>query len=372
MLLRVICLFVLLGILVAGLWPFHAPRNEVNWLIQGNGLLFGKHGSIVSAEAFTAGPSQTDSSCSLEAWLEPRRVDSSGTILAFYRGDGGAVPFALRQSLSDLVLEHADQGELNRAKKKKIYVDDVFGHQKRVFVTITSGGLGTTVYADGALVKKSSSFRFSIRDLTGRLIVGNSPTTTDNWSGRLSEVAIYGRELSADEASEHYERLASGKPPGQTKIDSAKAVYLFKEGSGRVAHNEVDSATDLLIPERFFVLQEQFLEFPWDEFAPEWGYWKDVGVNIAGFMPLGFFFYAYFSSLRSIKRPAMITIVFGFAVSLTIEVSQAFLPTRDSGMTDLINNTLGTALGASLCAWIAKHDWFSRAGIPMGAMGNRS
>ncbi len=93
------------------------------------------------------------------------------------------------------------------------------------------------------------------------------------------------------------------------------------------------------------MLHEQFLERPWDEFRQDWNYWKDVGINVAGFIPLGFFFCAYFYSVRRIKRPVLLTVALGFAVSLTIEVLQAFLPTRDSGMTDLITNTLGTAVG---------------------------
>jgi hypothetical protein len=64
MLLRAICAFVLLGILVAGLWPFHAPKNEVSWLNHGSGLFFGKYGSIVSAGPIKADPIRADSACS--------------------------------------------------------------------------------------------------------------------------------------------------------------------------------------------------------------------------------------------------------------------------------------------------------------------
>jgi len=365
-LLRAICALVLLGIFVAGLWPFHAPRNQVKWLNGANGLLFKRHGSIVSAGEFAANPSQENAGCTLEIWLEPNRLDSSGTILAFYRPESRSVPFALRQSLGDLVILHTGYDQPRSLGKPKIYINDLFRHRQLVLVTIVSGESGTSVYTDGLLVRKVSNFKFSSGDLTGRLIAGNSPTTTDNWPGQMREIAIYRRQLSAAEILEH-SSLAKGTQPGLTESAGTIALYLFEEGSGGVAHNRVDSATDLLIPERFFILHPQFLENPRSEFRPDWNYWKNVGINIGGFIPLGFFFCAYLSMLRTMKQAVAITIILGFAVSLTIEVLQAFLPTRDSGMTDLVTNTVGTALGAIACVWIVKRPWLARTGISIFA-----
>ena len=128
------------------------------------------------------------------------------------------------------------------------------------------------------------------------------------------------------------------------------ALYLFKEGKGTVVHNQVEPSTDLLIPQRYFVLHSAFLVPPWKEFYPGWSYWKNIGINIAGFIPLGLFLCLYFTHILRMKQAVAASVVVGFLVSLTIEVSQAFLPTRDSGMTDIITNTLGTFLGAMLCS----------------------
>jgi len=352
-LLGVICVCVLAGILVAGLWPFHAPRNEVSWLSQGSGLRFGKYGSIVSAGTFETAPSKAENSCSLEIWLEPSRVNSSGTILAFYWPTSQTIPFALRQSLGDLVIQRGRHRQFSKAAG--IYVNDVFSQLKLVFVTISSGETGTAIYVNGTLVEKSTNFRFSNQDLTGQLIVGNAPLRTHNWSGQVYALAVYDRALPVAEVAQHFADWTKSKQPDPARNEGIVAHYLFNEGKGNIVHNQVDSSTDLLIPGRFFVLREQFLERPWDEFRSDWNYLKDVGINIAGLIPLGFFFRAYFAA-RNVKRATSLTIALGFAVSLTIEVLQAFLPTRDSGMTDLITNTFGTALGALLCTLSAKRN----------------
>ena len=112
-----------------------------------------------------------------------------------------------------------------------------------------------------ALVKRVPNFVISNRDLTGQFVVGNAPTTAYSWSGQLKGLAIYDRELSAAEVSQGFVDWTNGGPVRFSKGPTAVvARYLFDEGKGNVVRNQVDSATSLLIPERFFVLHEQFLE----------------------------------------------------------------------------------------------------------------
>jgi VanZ like family/Concanavalin A-like lectin/glucanases superfamily len=343
-----ICLLVLCGILVARLWPFHTPKNEISWLSNGNGVLFGDHGSILSAGAFKVRRMKEEFPCSLEIWLQPALVDRSGTILAYYRPEHLVAPFEVGQSSGNLVVQRTGFDPTHASRAQIHYVHDLFSHVQPVFVTISSGQAGTTVYADGALVKKFPNFGFSSQDLTGQLLIGNAPTGTANWPGQLEGLAVYERELTAGEVSQHYADWTKNKQTDLAKSESVVALYFFNEGNGNVVRNQVDSATNLLIPTRFFVLHELFLEPFWLEFHWRWSYWKNVGINITGFIPLGFFFCAYFSLVRRSERSAAVTIAMGFLVSLTIEALQALLPTRDSGTTDLITNTFGTALGVTL------------------------
>jgi len=361
-LLGAICLLILCGLLVAGLWPFHAPKNEVSWLSSGNGLLFGEYGSIVSLGAFNGNKSTETTPCSVEIWLQPTR-DYSGTILSFYLPEYGVVPLKLWQSHGYLGIRRKSLDQFHHAQGVEIYAADIFRRGKSVLVTISSGPAGTRVYADGRLTREFTDFRFSSQNLTGQLILGNAPMRADPWSGQLKGLAVYDRELTTAEVSQHYANWTKNAQTDLAKSEGPDALYLFNEGRGSVVHNQIDSATDLSIPKRFFVLHEQFLVPPWREYYPTWSYWTNVGINIAGFIPFGFFVSMYLSSVRKIKQAMVVTIVLGLIVSLTIEVLQSFLPTRDSGMTDLMTNTLGTALGVIWFVWIAPQPWLVRLGI---------
>jgi VanZ family protein len=171
---------------------------------------------------------------------------------------------------------------------------------------------------------------------------------TDGWPGQLRGLAIYETELTASQVAKHYETWTTQGAPELRGNEHVAALYLFNEHTGNIIHNAVHSGIDLYIPKRFSLLHQTFLEPFWKEFKPEWNYLRDTMMNIVGFIPLGFFFYAYWTSARPVKSAALAAVILGFAVSLTIEILQSYLPNRNSGTTDLITNTLGTFLGVKL------------------------
>jgi glycopeptide antibiotics resistance protein len=76
----------------------------------------------------------------------------------------------------------------------------------------------------------------------------------------------------------------------------------------------------------------------------------DALVNLAGFIPLGFFLAMFFripGSTAGLRAFALVLAI-GALLSLFIEANQTFLVTRNSSMTDLILNSLGAMAGALL------------------------
>lgn len=351
--LTLMCGCVLGGILVAGLWPFFPPKNQVQWLDDRNGLRFGDYATIVSSGSLKLTPEKPD--CSLEIWLQPGLTIDSNTILDVY---SRRMPFQfrLRQSGDDLALLRHYSNDNDRKNGSKLYVDHVFAKDRSTLITITGSAQKTSVYIDGQLAKSSRNFGFASHDLQGRLILGAAPVTDDRWSGTLMGLAIYWESLTAEQALAHYRGWSQSGRPFVLADTKVEALYLFSERSGSVAHNQISAEPDLYIPSRFRVEGQAFLTPPWLEYSPGWSYYKYNLINIVGFIPLGFFFYAYFVRLGNQRSALIKAMLVGAATTFTIEILQAFIPTRQSGMTDLISNTFGTGAGIALfrCALIQR------------------
>jgi len=340
-LLGVLCVLVLCVIFPLGLWPFHAPRNDVTWLKQSNGIVLGRYGSVLSSREFGG---SGGAGASVEIWAQPDRWNGSAALLALYR-PGSHVLFEVKQSLTDLEVAI----ETGRGSKAHFYAGEALGsalrEKKPVFITVTSGEDGTRVYLDGALRMTAPRFVIPPEVFAGRLIVGDGPLQPDSFRGRIRGVAIYDRDLNGAQVFDHYRSWTGRGAPEIAQGERNTALYLFNEKTGRVIHNLVSGGVDLDIPNSYTVMDKIALEPFWTEFDFSESYWSGNLKNIVGFLPVGFCFYAWILALRPIGKNVLLTVFLGFLISLTIEVFQIFLPTRDSGTTDLFTNTLGTYLG---------------------------
>ena len=342
---RALAIGVTCGIAAACLWPFGAPKNEVSWLENRNGLKFGLHATVMSSLPLEVADSDGDG-WSVELWMQASKTDSQRHILSVY-SPGNTNTLSLRQYNDGVVLSTQDKREEDVPTDKSIYAGSVFRPETPVFLSITANGRATSLFVDGRLRKSSELLRLSRRAISGQVILADSTRESDSWPGRISGLAVYGSELTPTEVSRHFEAWRAHKAPETKEEERAVAMYLFNEGGGRIVHNFVPLGTDLTIPERYAVAGKPFLESPLQEYDRLGSHSRSILINVIGFIPFGYAWYGYLSlSLpRRKSMMAVATIILGGALSFSVEVLQAFLPTRTSGVADIITNTAGTALG---------------------------
>ena len=333
-------------ILMAGLWPFRPPTNQVRWVESQPGLEFGRYGTVVSAGLFRSGDVPTTTG-TIEIWLRPSGTRNRGTILSFDQSDHPGMPLSLEERADAIGIRRNNVDPQNVSHTALFYAGGVFHPDQPVFIAVSLEERGVSVYVNGTLAQAFSHSR-AWNDLTGRLVLANAPASNDTWSGQILGLAIQRQGLTPSQILADHKNWLTTRRPINVGGDGA-ALYLFDERRGARVENKLDPSTGLDIADNFFILHPAFLELPWNEYRPTRGYWQDVALNVAGFVPWGLCVF-FFLSLRSLsKYPVAVTVGAGVAVSLTLEVLQGALPTRNSSTTDLITNTLGTVIGILIC-----------------------
>ena len=147
-------------------------------------------------------------------------------------------------------------------------------------------------------------------------------------------------------------RLSAGKLANRLNPlrPSPIALYFFDEHGGDQILDHSGNQNHLQIPANFHRLRNIILGLPTKDQWFSHSNLMDIAINILGFAPFGFFLSAWLRQTDRISAPLVfgITILLGFCLSLTVELIQAYLPTRDSSLMDVISNTLGTAIGILL------------------------
>ncbi|HUL01048.1 MAG TPA: VanZ family protein [Nitrospirota bacterium] len=365
-----VCLLITMVILIAGLWPFQFnPVNKVK-IPDGGGLLFYGQGIVFSPGSLIMQDTTSQHSAfTIELFLCPRRETNNfvGSIFSIYGGNRDQVIFG--QWKKELIIRIPAAKVDNHRHYREISVENALARDSTHLITATSSRETTAVYIDGHLEKIFRLFSLipEDRQLAGHLVLGNSPEGTNPWNGTFLGMAIYDYILTSKEIHEHLhawqkqgqplvsDERASLQADKSASLRAAKptAMYLF-DGHDREKIRDEISHNDLLIPTTFKPLRRSILGMPEKDQWLSCSNLKDVAINIVGFTPLGLFLSAWLRQFKNLTtiRVHGFSILMGFSLSLAIELIQAYIPTRDSSLLDVISNTAGTAAGSLLIKYL--------------------
>lgn len=353
----VLCIVCII-ILLFGLWPFNFhSENQVHWLENQDGIQFHKQIKLKSSKRGIAySPEQVDTPQSsvycpvtIEINVESKKEPPNGLgyILSFYDGKSQE-PLIIAQWLSYLIIRSRVNETNTRKKYREIDLRDAFQQNMKNLITIASGEETTDIFVNGKLAQSFSRTSFiGLSNIKGRLVIGNSSTGADPWIGNLYGLSIYDKLLSTEQIQQNYKNW---NQHGNSRLEPQNdpfIMYAFNKEHDSQIHNLADDKNHLVIPSTFTPLARKLPVPSRDDFKFSRGLVSDVIINVFGFIPFGFCMAIYLIKNKHLHRGSayMVAILSGACLSLIIEITQIYLPTRHSSSLDLVCNTAGAVLG---------------------------
>jgi glycopeptide antibiotics resistance protein len=361
---------IVVGYFIVGFWPFEfRPPNRVSWLAGQSGLHFETFGVAYDPEMLPGFGSNNITGPSANFTVETQ-LEADGEpggnlfhILTIHNPQRD-LDFILCQWLNHFILRAPSQQPPPSPHPSEVDLTALQAQTPR-FVTVRGNGSGTDFFLNGSPTGHYPQFIVKPEALAGQLIIGNDDTGKHPWSGKLFGLALYNRALGPAEIARHYALWSQGHARVLTNAPGLIALYLFNEGNGRIVADISANHHHLVIPEIFCPVHREILIPPWKDMVFMGPDYPDIIVNVLGFVPFGFFFFLY----RQCSRPArmakniLLVVLAGAAISLTIEVVQAWLPNRVSSVMDLLTNTTGALLGAALALAIQSKTAPAKSGL---------
>ena len=324
LLLLIVCM--VLGMLFVGLYPFnYFPENRVSLNEDGNGLHFFGRGIAYSTKV---GDWPRKGPITLELVLEPLRSYNHGVphILSLCDKSGHEVLY-LGQWENSLIVRLMETSRWTKKIKREIGAWDLLDPGELIYINLVLGEGTAEIYANGHLVRKYNDFDFTSEVLkrpVNSIVLGNAPIGDSSWRGKILRFTISGGAMGPSAVRNRYEQWETS----QSQI-----------------------IQDIIVPEILTPIRKEFLSLPSNEFLYRRSFYKDVIINLAGFVPLGLFFSMFFSGHPDKKHTVsnfVLPVLIGGLLSLFIETNQVFLVSRSSSMTDLLLNILGSGIGVAV------------------------
>lgn len=326
--------------------------NNVAWIDGEDGIRFGHYGIAYSHTAFPSRESSQEPTVGLSIELAVRPDDSINDrfkILLCIHAGKDSDQLIIGQWRSSLIVMNGDDYD-GKKKTPKVGVQNALPPKSNSFININSGESGTFVYINGHMRVSNGRLVLKIPNETSDavLVLGNSPYGRHSWTGDIYGLAIYEHTLNSGDTSSHFDQYSRKHNFSFPRNIDPKVFYIFDEKTGFKAFDHGSKDHHLVIPSRVKIIKKEILVAPWNEGRLDRQLVQDMVMNLAGFIPPGFFFCALMFHLGGFykKHGMLLTLCTCFMISLIIELAQAWIPSRSSQSLDLIFNTLGGWLGA--------------------------
>ena len=306
-----------------------------------NGLRFDRYGIAYGKAPLFAPGAQIDPAKPFTILIEVRPHAEPSDLLARILSvcdDEGRELFFLGQWKARIALGILDGERFHRPRYRETRALNLAKDISRS-VAVCSDGAKLTLSIAGDRAGSGASVDSPLpasHRTPARLVLGNSPAGKTPWRGEIFSLSIFATALTASQIA--------------AREIAPVLRYSFSERSGNVCRGSNDPRRDLLIPSVFRPPAKAILVPPWRVERLDRSFWEDVFVNILGFIPFGFAVYAWLGKdgEHQTASVTLAVVLLGLGISLFIELLQVYLPTRDSSLTDVANNTLGTYIGALL------------------------
>lgn len=325
---------------IFGLWPMNFHEHNHVTFNDRDGFIFSPPSTVYSQNYPQKLLNLQEFTICIDMSSDFSPSKGFGTILS-YALNYDRMNFLVGQWRSGIELRIASD---NHTRAISFGKRDVFKKGESSRFVIVYDGSAMFLYQNGTKIaaRRTGPLTFSSWKRSYPLVIGSDASGRSSWKGAIRSIAIFNRALRADELLDI---------PGRLRELSPLICYFYTKTDGTIVSDCGEPPpAHLIIPQQFIPYQRAFLELPAKKHGKFPGGLMDITINLLGFIPLGFILSLAISQKRpySLTRSILISIAAGISISFIIELSQAFLSSRSSSMLDLINNTIGSALGALL------------------------
>lgn len=350
-------------ILYAGLTPLaERDRNDVYRLSQPNALVFPGNGvatylpNDVIVDELGSG-----SGFVLELEFTPAALKTNAfyILLSFY-GEDSDSQLVVGQWQHQLTVMNGDDYDYSERRPRAIAdLRRVTGERYRL--KVVSSKSRTQLYLNDVLVGSQNN-EFTLPQNLSLINIGNDVRLKQPWKGvlysaslmkeavleqtLLERTVLEGHKLNGGKLSEAGGQHLDGLNKPRQLVDFASPAFATPD--------TLDLAAPQLFTEASNTAQWRF------------AYWRDVILNLLGFIPLGIILTllvtryadlgliraAHIGTAQSIVIIALVSLISGFSLSFFIEYQQAWLMHRHSSWLDLVLNSAGSVVGAVILLFI--------------------